>query len=74
MVGRGPTNFDYRELADIADPIFFINDAVCLEKYARSETFFFAHDVEMRVWLDGSIKAAASCSPSKARSLVTPPA
>jgi hypothetical protein len=59
VVGRGPTNFDYKELAEIADPIFFINDAVCLEKYARSETFFFAHDVEMRIWLDGSIRAAA---------------
>jgi len=59
VVGRGPTEFDYRDLADVAEPIFFINDAVCLEKYARSATFFFAHDVEMRVWLDGSIKSTA---------------
>ena len=59
VVGRGPTDYDYRELSEIAEPIFFINDAVCLEKYARSETFFFAHDLEMRVWLDGSIRATA---------------
>ena len=59
VVGRGPTTFDYRELASITDPIFFINDAVCLEKYARSETFFFAHDIEMRVWLNGSMKSTA---------------
>jgi hypothetical protein len=59
VVGRGRTTFDYARLADINDPIFFINDAVCMEKYARSETFFFAHDVHLRVWLDGSIKATA---------------
>ncbi|HEY3787591.1 MAG TPA: hypothetical protein VGL71_01995, partial [Urbifossiella sp.] len=58
-VGRGPTEFDYKDLAHVADPIFFINDAICLEKHARSETFFFAHDAELRVWLDGSVKATA---------------
>lgn len=59
VVGRGPTEFDYHDLADVTEPIFFINDAVCLEKHARSKTFFFAHDLEMRVWLDGSMKATA---------------
>lgn len=59
VVGRGPTRFEYKELADVADPVFFINDAVCLEKYVRSETFFFAHDPAMRIWLDGSIRATA---------------
>ncbi len=59
VVGRGPTRFDYEELTDFSDPIFFVNDAVCLEKYARSETFFFAHDATMRVWLNGAIRATA---------------
>jgi len=59
IVGRGPTEFNYDELAEVSEPIFFINDAVCLAKYARSETFFFAHDAEMRVWLHGSITATA---------------
>jgi hypothetical protein len=59
VVGRGPTRFDYSNLAGITEPIFFINDAVCLEKYVRSESFFFAHDREMRVWLDGSIRSTA---------------
>jgi len=59
VVGRGPTDFDYNELVHVTDPIFFINDAVALEKYAGSEKFFFAHDEPMRVWLDGSMKAAA---------------
>jgi hypothetical protein len=59
VVGRGPPEFDYSDLARVTDPVFFINDAICLEKHARSETFFFAHDIEMRVWLDGSMKATA---------------
>lgn len=59
VVGRGPTRFDYNDLAGVTDPVFFINDAVCLEKYVRSETFFFAHDAAMRIWLDGSIRATA---------------
>jgi hypothetical protein len=59
IVGRGPTTFQYGALAKITDPIFFINDAVCLEKYVRSESFFFAHDRELRVWLDGSINSTA---------------
>jgi hypothetical protein len=59
VVGRGPTEFDYNQLSQVTDPIFFINDAICMEKYARSETFFFAHDIQTRVWLDGSIRATA---------------
>jgi hypothetical protein len=59
VVGRGPTRFDYEELTEVEDPIFFINDAIALEKYATSETFFFAHDEPMSVWLDGSIRATA---------------
>ncbi len=59
VVGRGPTEFNYEELAEVDDPIFFVNDAVCLEKYTRTETYFFAHDAVMRVWLDGKIKSTA---------------
>lgn len=59
VIGRGPTTFNYDKLADVAEPVFFINDAVCLEKYTRSETFFFAHDAQMRVWLNGSLKSTA---------------
>jgi hypothetical protein len=59
VIGRGPTSFDYTSLSQIAEPVFFINDAICMEKYAGSETFFFAHDIELRVWFDGSMKSTA---------------
>jgi hypothetical protein len=59
VLGRGPTDFNYNDLAHVTDPIFFINDAVCLEKLAKSETFFFAHDIQLRAWLDGSIHSTA---------------
>lgn len=59
VVGRGPTEFDYEKLGDVEEPVFFINDAVCLEKYVRSESYFFAHDAVMGVWLDGRIKSTA---------------
>ncbi len=57
VVGRGPTLFNYEELARVSDPIFFLNDAVCLEKYATSETFFFAHDKKMLPWLNGAVRS-----------------
>jgi hypothetical protein len=59
VVGRGPTDFDYALLADVSEPIIFINDAVCLAKHCRSETFFFAHDAQMLVWLNGTVNATA---------------
>lgn len=59
VVGRGPTLFNYEDLARVNEPIFFINDAVCLEKYARSETYFFAHDTKMLAWLDGAMRSTA---------------
>ncbi len=59
MIGRGPTEFDYQELANVDGPIFFINDAVCLEKFVRSESFFFAHDPHAQVWLNGEIRSTA---------------
>jgi hypothetical protein len=59
VIGRGPTEFDYQELSHVDEPIFFINDAVCLEKFAGGESFFFAHDPHAQVWLDGQIKSTA---------------
>jgi hypothetical protein len=60
IVGRGKTNFVYELLGDVEEPIFFINDAICLEKYAtKAETFFFAHDAQLLAWLDGSIHSTA---------------
>jgi inositol phosphorylceramide mannosyltransferase catalytic subunit len=59
VVGRGPTEFNYEKLAKIKDPIFFINDAVALEKHAPSETFFFAHDHRMLPWLNSKLKSTA---------------
>jgi hypothetical protein len=57
LLGRGPTKFNYEDLSTVTDPIFFINDAVSLEKYTNSETFFFAHDPQMLVWMNGRIKS-----------------
>jgi hypothetical protein len=73
VVGRGPTRFDYRYLAEVREPMFFINDAVSLARLARSETFFFAHDLAMRVWLDGSVKSTAVL-PINGTVLGSPPA
>src|SRR5690349_10859304 len=32
IVGRGVTDFDYAQLASVTEPVFFINDAICLEQ------------------------------------------
>jgi hypothetical protein len=57
IIGRGPTDFDYEKLVDVREPIFFINDAVSLEKYARSDTYFFAHDAQMLPWMNGAVRS-----------------
>jgi hypothetical protein len=59
VVGRGPTDFDYARLGDSDDPVFFINDAVGMEKHVRGESFFFAHDPQLLGWLDGGMKSTA---------------
>jgi hypothetical protein len=59
VVGRGPTSFDYAKLSDVHDPVFFINDAVSLEKHVRAESFFFAHDEPQEVWLRRRLKSTA---------------
>lgn len=47
IVGKGPTRFNYENLADITDPIIFINDAVQFERTAcaAEDKFWFFHDV-----------------------------
>jgi hypothetical protein len=59
VIGRGVTEFQYEDLAYVDEPIFFINDAVCMEKFAKSPTFFFAHDAPLMTWLNGSIRSTA---------------
>lgn len=59
VVGRGPTDFDYQNLEKEIAPVFFINDAVALEKHARADSFFFAHDTKQQVWLTNGLKSTA---------------
>ena len=59
VVGRGSTLFDYASLGEARDPVFFINDAICLEQLAAGETFFFAHDAQMLPWLRGAVRSTA---------------
>lgn len=59
VVGRGRTEFDYTRLGDSDDPVLFINDAICMEKHARGDCFFFAHDPQLLPWLDGAIQSTA---------------
>jgi hypothetical protein len=57
VVGRGVTMFDYRKLGVGIEPVFFINDAVCLERHVRPgvDTFFFAHGAKLMPWLSGDL-------------------
>jgi hypothetical protein len=59
VVGRGATEFDYRSLGEPGVPVFFINDAICLEAHVAGETFFFAHDAQMLPWLSGALRGTA---------------
>ncbi len=52
VVGRGPTDFDFRDLAKIDGPVFFINDAVVCEQYiTHDDAFWFALDHPQAHWL-----------------------
>jgi len=53
IVGRGPTRFDYRDLARVDGPVMFVNDAVAMECHLGPEqsSYFFALDRKMAVWL-----------------------
>lgn len=59
IVGRGPTTFDYTQLGSVDDPVLFINDAVSLERHVRGESFFFAHDAPLEIWLTRGLKSTA---------------
>jgi hypothetical protein len=59
VIGRGPTRYEYSDLTAVRCPIFFINDAVALEKFTKTESFFFAHDLRMACWLKRGIKSTA---------------
>jgi hypothetical protein len=48
IVGRGKTEFCYKDLADADGPVFFINDAVQLEKYLSDQPSYMT-------WLDLSV-------------------
>lgn len=51
VIGSGPTTFDYSQLADVTEPVFFINNAASMEKYVKhDETFFFALDRRQHKW------------------------
>jgi hypothetical protein len=60
VVGRGPTLYRYEDLATVDGPVFFINDAVSQENRlaAKCDSFFFAHDLELAVWL-GKIRSTS---------------
>ncbi len=53
IVGKGPTSFNFDRLADVGDPIIFINDAIQFSRLAERsrEKFFFALDASQSVWL-----------------------
>ena len=59
IVGKGPTQFEYKRLAEFADPIIFINDAVQFECHAMRapETFMFAHDQCQTVWFKPGLRS-----------------
>ena len=61
IVGKGPTAFEWPNLADVTDPIIFINDAVQWESHATNsdETFFFALDEPQSVWLTPNLTSTA---------------
>jgi hypothetical protein len=61
VVGKGPTLFEYADIAKHAAPVFFVNDAVALEKHVApgESSFLFAHDTIMTVWFTRGIKSAA---------------
>lgn len=46
VFGRGDNSFDYRQIANIDGPCFFINDAVANDHYLRHDnSFWFALDI-----------------------------
>lgn len=63
IVGKGPTQYDYADLAQVHDPIIFINDAVQFAPLASNSVhrFWFALDELQSCWL--SDRATCQVSP-----------
>lgn len=59
IVGKGPTDFQFENLADVGDPIIFINDAVQFDRFAERslETFLFALDARQAVWVEPDMRS-----------------
>lgn len=59
VVGRGQTAYDYTDLAGVDGPVFFINDAVQLEKYLlKQDSYFFALDLQVaKAWMQQCLKS-----------------
>jgi len=57
VVGRGSTTYRYEDLRAVTEPVFFINDAVFLDRYVSAESFFMAHDRDPGRWLEMGIKS-----------------
>ena len=59
VVGKGPTLFDYRQLATAGDAAVFINDAVALEtNLAPGQlSYMFAHDPIQSAWFSRGIRS-----------------
>lgn len=51
VVGSGPTTFQYEDLSKFNCPIFFINDTVRYESYAKIKPFFHSHHRSLYVQL-----------------------
>lgn len=53
IVGKGQTRYDYNQLTDEPGPVFFINDAVQLERHLRPDqpSYLFFLDSNQAYWL-----------------------
>jgi hypothetical protein len=52
VVGRGPTEYDYKDLENAPGPVFFINDAVQFDQYVSGDSYLFAVDKPMAKLLE----------------------
>lgn len=61
VVGKGPTTFDYADIARLDAPTYFVNDSVSLERHVAADrpAYWFAHDRGQTVWLPKLERAIA---------------
>jgi hypothetical protein len=58
IVGRGRTEFEYTDLSQADGPVFFINDAVQLERHVAGPSYFAYLDNKVgRHWLAKGVKS-----------------